>query len=308
MEKRALISIIIPVYNVKNYLDRCMDSVTHQTYTNIEILIIDDGSEDGSGNLCDIWAEKDKRIKVFHKQNGGLSSARNYGLRRAKGEFIGFVDSDDYISLDMYEKLSEAMEHNIDIVTCGIVLENSGRDKGKNRIVHLPDSGKRNVFYTKAEAIEEFLLSRSLSSSMCNKLFRRRLFQGLHFPVGRTSEDIPVMFRLLLKSRGVLNIGQVKYHYVTRSDSISRQGFFYRRADWAIFAGHICKEITIHNPQLKKQSEVFYMRSLLHILIKIHESNHRVEFSALEKRLKKALLKMIEIGRASCRERVFGLV
>ena len=115
----SLISVIIPVYKVERYLPRCIDSILSQTYKNIELLLIDDGSPDSSGDICDEYAEKDPRVRMFHKENGGVSSARNLGLDEAKGDYIGFVDSDDYIAPGMYEKLVELIEdNNADIAVC----------------------------------------------------------------------------------------------------------------------------------------------------------------------------------------------
>ena len=119
MKEEKLISVIIPVYNVEKYLRRCIDSVINQTYKNLEIIIVDDGSTDNSSNICDEYTNKDSRVKVVHKENGGLSSARNVGIELAKGDLIAFVDSDDYIELEMYEKLKENMDkYDSDIAIC----------------------------------------------------------------------------------------------------------------------------------------------------------------------------------------------
>ena len=124
MEKQPLISVIVPVYNVENYLPRCLDSIINQTYTNLEILLVDDGATDNSGKLCDEYAQKDNRIRVFHKENGGVSSARNMGLDNATGEYIAFVDSDDYIDKCMYEiMLNSSVQNNADIVVCGYLSQ-----------------------------------------------------------------------------------------------------------------------------------------------------------------------------------------
>lgn len=288
----GLISIIVPVFNVRKYLDKCLESIVHQTYSQIEIIIIDDESTDGSGELCDSWKQKDERIQVFHKKNGGLSSARNMGLEKAKGEFIGFIDSDDYVNTDMYEDLLNFMEDDVDIVSCGTVLEYPKQINADSQILYLPENKKKCKKYIGNSSVEELLLARSFSFSACDKIFRRWLFEGIRFPVGRSSEDLPVIFHIFLKCRNIVNIGKVKYHYVYRNNSISRQDFFYRRIDYVIFSGKICKEVEIYFPQYKKQAEAYYMRCLSFMISKIKESDNKNEFSDLEKRLQSAFVKL----------------
>lgn len=293
MAEQGLISVIVPVYNVEEYLDRCVESIVCQTYSNIEILLIDDGSEDRSGNMCDVWAQKDSRIKVFHKENGGLSSVRNWGLKNIRGEFVTFVDSDDYIDLDMYETMIKAMDKDVDIVSCGTVSELPGRMKKRNQLLFMPVDKKKLAKYDWGEGISELLLARSFSFSVCDKLFRRYLFENVYFPVGRSSEDVLVVFHIFLHSRNFTNIGQVKYHYVFRENSICRRSFFFRRVDYAVFAGRICKDIKQHYPQFVRQAEVFYIRSLSSIIQKIQVCENRGDFAQLEIRLKKALFSML---------------
>lgn len=293
MVEQGLISVIVPVYNVEEYLDRCVESIVCQTYSNIEILLIDDGSDDHSGNMCDRWAQKDSRIRVFHKKNGGLSSARNLGLKNIMGGFVTFVDSDDYIDLDMYETMMKAMNEDVDVVSCGTVSEFPSRMKKRNQLLFMPTDKKKVVKYGWEEGVSELLLTRSFSFSVCDKLFRRHLFEKVYFPVGRSSEDLLVVFNIFLNSRNFVNIGWVKYHYVFRDNSICRQSFFFRRIDYAVFAGRICKDIKLHYPQFKKQAEAFYIRSLVSIIQKIQACENRKEFSQLEMRLKKALFKIL---------------
>ena len=142
---KELISIIVPVYNIENYLDKCIESIVHQTYKNLEILLIDDGSTDHSGKKCDEWAKKDKRIRVIHKKNGGVSSARNIGLEKAKGEYIGFVDGDDFVNKKMYEEMHRQMKkNNADFVICDYNecynQNDNFKDRGKeNNLIEILD-------------------------------------------------------------------------------------------------------------------------------------------------------------------------
>ena len=163
-ETLPLISIIVPVYNVKNYLEKCLQSICGQTYKNLEIILIDDGSSDGSGELCDLFAQRDGRIRVFHQANAGQSAARNRGLAVAQGEFLGFVDSDDWIESDMYEFLYRLLKENeADISICSHY-----RDKGKKSVAKY-SSGEQFVF-TRDEGIRALVVDRRIRNYVWDKL------------------------------------------------------------------------------------------------------------------------------------------
>ena len=163
--QHQLISIIVPIYNVEDYLKRCIDSILGQTYKNLEVILVDDGSPDKCGKICEEYKLIDSRIKVIHKKNGGLSSARNNGLDIATGDFIGFVDSDDYIERNMYESLIEALNNNnADIATCGIIREDTNTQHKIN--IRTPNTEK---VYLDIDAIREILLSREIGISVWSK-------------------------------------------------------------------------------------------------------------------------------------------
>ena len=208
-----MISVIIPVYNVEPYLRKCLDSVVNQTYKDLEILIIDDGSTDGSGAICDEYGNIDSRIRVFHTENKGLSCARNLGLDESKGDWIGFVDSDDLIEPDMYEVLLEkAEETGADVVECGVFKEYSDRTEGHNRT--------RKVF-SRTEAIRA-LVNRELSNSAWNKLWSNSCYSGIRFPEGRIFEDVATTYRVFDDVGCVSSISECKYHYLQREGSLSK--------------------------------------------------------------------------------------
>lgn len=209
-----LISVIVPVYNVEKYLEKCVSSIIKQSYKNLEIILVDDGSTDNSGKICDEFALKDNRIKVIHKENGGLSSARNKALEIAKGEYIGFVDSDDYISEDMYETLYKVIKENeADISIVSFYEEYNGK------IIGVRDTGNLEVL-TKLEAINELLIDTKIQSYAWNKLFKRELFSELEFPTGKNFEDIATTLLLFEKASKVVLLETPKYHYLRRDDSI----------------------------------------------------------------------------------------
>ncbi len=209
-----LISIIVPIYKVEKYLHRCIDSICKQTYSNLEIILVDDGSPDNCGKICDEYAKKDERIKVIHKQNGGLSDARNYGLKIANGEYIGFVDSDDYIKEDMFEtlyKLSEENKADISIVSFYEMIE--------DHLISVRKSGELQIM-DKIEAIKEILIDTKIQSYAWNKLFKRELFNDIQFPVGKNFEDIATTLILFEKCNKVVRLEEPKYYYVRRNESI----------------------------------------------------------------------------------------
>lgn len=209
-----LISIIVPVYQVEEYLPQCIESILDQTYTNLEIILVDDGSKDKSGQLCDEYAKREQRIRVIHKQNGGVSSARNAGLTIASGEYIGFVDSDDWIEPEMYEALYNAMEYNTNIAVCNYYYD----DVGKERMVMCGKEGKLNT----CSALE-MLVSDETPNYAWNKLYHKEIFKRIVFPQGKKFEDVAVMYLLFEKAETVCFVNKSLYHYRYRKSGIIGQ-------------------------------------------------------------------------------------
>lgn len=186
MMQRDLISIIVPVYNMEQYLDRCVASILHQTYTDLEIILVDDGSSDSSPSMCDEYARQDSRIKVIHKRNGGLSDARNAGLSVATGSYIGYVDSDDWIEPNMYERMYKAcIQNDAQIAVCKYkaVFKDRTIDKGSDETVVLSREELLNIYIFEHKKYVIY-------NSVWSKLFKRELVEDMLFPVGRNSEDI----------------------------------------------------------------------------------------------------------------------
>lgn len=285
--KEGLISVIIPVYNVEPYLERCVDSVINQTYKNLEIILVDDGSTDGSGGICDAYEKKDVRIRVIHKKNGGLSSARNSGLKIARGEYIGFVDSDDYIALDMYALMQRHMRADVDIVSCATVQFNKRGRISKRGFMH----GKL-LLLDSVQALKEFLLGRYVSGMSCDKLYKKDVLNGTMFPVGRVSEDHPFVYSVIKNSRNIIHVGSCKYFYCYREDSISNRPFFKRRVDYVLFARDILKDIAIEYPMLMSAAEAKYVRGIMAIVGSIDESPDGNDYEYMRKRLVKAVRRM----------------
>ncbi|MBR2289251.1 MAG: glycosyltransferase family 2 protein [Clostridia bacterium] len=212
MEK--LVSIIVPVYNVEKYLARCVETIMAQTYQNIEIILVDDGSKDNSGKMCDEFASQDSRIKVIHKENGGISDVRNQGMKVATGDYIGFVDSDDYIAEDMFETLVNLLEENdADISIVSFYEYYNGILLGVRK-------NEEKEIMSKTEAIKELLIDRKIQSYTWNKLFKRELFDGLQFPTGKNFEDIATLLLIFERANKVVLWENPKYYYLRRDDSI----------------------------------------------------------------------------------------
>ena len=213
MEGLPLISIIIPVYNVNEYLEKCLCSVCGQTYKNLEIIVVDDGSTDGSGEICDLFAETDSRIKVIHQVNKGQSCARNEGLTIARGEYIGFVDSDDWIDPDMYEFLYHLLvDNDADISVCAHYIETTTRTKVRY------SSGTLTSF-SSDEAIRALVVDKRVRNYIWDKLFKRQAFSGIRFPENQIFEDMAVCYRVFHKVRRIVMQDCPKYHYLRREGS-----------------------------------------------------------------------------------------
>lgn len=208
----GMITIIVPVFSVEQYLPHCITSILNQTYTNLEILLIDDGSQDKCGVICEEYAKKDSRVRVFHTENRGLAAARNLGLKEAKGEYIGFVDSDDWVETDMYRVLLRHMQAtDSDVCICGFWSETV--------------SCTKRFFYTEAlyngkESLAA-LINGEIGNYTWNKLYRKELFKDICFPVGKYYEDVVTICAVLSNSRITVILDMPLYHYRQRSDSIT---------------------------------------------------------------------------------------
>lgn len=225
---RYIISIIVPIYKVEKYLETCINSILSQTFTNFELILVDDGSPDRCGFICDEYKKKDKRIKVIHKKNGGLSDARNAGLDIATGKYIGFVDSDDIIHPKMYEILFNCMsKSDSDIVQCNF-------KKIKNLDEIVDSLGKYNgTFkeYDNKAAIIDMIDNNKINVNSWNKLYKRELFETLRFPKGKIHEDEFLTYKLLYNSRKIAYINEELYYYYQNDNGIMNGSNILKRLD-----------------------------------------------------------------------------
>lgn len=222
-----LISVIVPVYKTQQYLDRCVGTIRNQTYKNLEIILVDDGSPDQSGALCDRLALEDNRIRVIHKENGGLSSARNAGIDVMNGEYAAFVDSDDDIALDMIETLyGLCVSHGAQIACGGVEKVN---DQG--HVGYFNDNTKDFLLLTREKAMEELLENRRILNSLWDKLYHKSIFDGIRMTKGILYEDCDVMYRCIQKAERVVYTGKPLYHYYLSQGSLLRAAFHVKRFD-----------------------------------------------------------------------------
>ncbi len=212
-----LISIIVPVYQVEKYLDKCIISIINQSYKNLEIILVDDGSTDSSPAICNQYQKKDTRIKVIHKENGGLSQARNVGLEIAQGDYIGFVDSDDWIESNMYEVLmSSLLETGADIAVCNYQMDASG-SKALKKIYNI-----EKKVYSPEEALRKIITADGyIRTVVWNKLYKRSVWGDIKFPEGRIYEDTLWTAKVVGNSKSISYINYSLYHYLFRPDSLS---------------------------------------------------------------------------------------
>lgn len=216
MNESPLISVIVPCYKVEQYLPTCIDSILRQTYRHLEVLLVDDGSPDKSGEICDAYAKQDDRIKVIHKQNGGLSDARNVAIDQAKGEWITFIDSDDFVADNYVETLYRlALELDCDCSVCRFRTFKEGDKIDHHRMTPVKEK------FTPQKAVEQMFYQEKFDNNAHSKLYHRRLFEsGIRYPKGLVFEDLATTYKLLLQSRSVAYTDAELYYYLLRGDSI----------------------------------------------------------------------------------------
>lgn len=263
----SLISVIVPVYKVEPYLRKCVDSILNQTHRNLEVILVDDGSPDHCGVICDEYAAKDPRVKVIHKPNGGLSDARNAGMDVMTGDYVGFVDSDDWIEPQMYQRLLELLQQfDADMAFGGVaddVIHN-----GTVRTVKTSNYGEKLFAEGKLDAMKRYFHG---SWAAWDKLYKKELFDGIRYPVGEINEDEAIVLHLLDRCEKVCYTNEVFYHYIKRADgtSITTASFSVKKLAWAKHCKDNLEFITRKYPGLKYSAAKRYRSSLLFLLSEI---------------------------------------
>lgn len=223
------ISIIVPVYKVEKYLNKCVDSLICQTYQNLEIILVDDGSPDNCPKICDEYAKKDSRVKVVHKENGGLSDARNAGMKEITGEYVSFIDSDDYVSIDFFESLFNVMNKTqSDIVECSVLKVYEGRENDRSETNSNTEEVK--VFNTE-DALKNLILDVLFRQHVWNKLYKASVVKDILFEKGKLNEDEFWTYQVFGNAKKVARYEKSMYFYLQRQGSIMANGYSLKRLD-----------------------------------------------------------------------------
>ena len=271
-----MISVIVPSYNVAPYLERCVNSLVRQTYAELEIILVDDGSTDDTGKLCEKLSKSDSRIKVIHKENGGLSDARNAGIDIAKGEFYSFIDGDDFIELDTYEAMiAEMKDPEVSIVAGGFFVTDI---KGNTSISMSP---KREHF-TKEEAFMDLFGKSYISQSSCNKLFRSSLFDNIRYKKGILNEDMEILPRLLDVGGHVVLLDKAVYHYIKKPGSITSADYSMERYKAIDIERDIYRLCKTKYPKLKPYASYYELKSLYEMLLNLMGCKNHKDFKIQE--------------------------
>lgn len=261
MEQKPMISIIVPVYKVEEFLSRCVDSLLAQTYENLEIILVDDGSPDNCGSICDAYAQRDPRVKVIHKENGGLSSARNAGLEIAQGEYIAFLDSDDWIEPEAYETmLNLAQKYQVKLVCAGRYDV-----YGEERTVGLCPEKEEKI--SGEEVAGRIFLWDNLDSSAWDKLYHASLLKDIRYPVGKICEDVPVTYRIALKAGEAVMCPKPFVNYYHRPGSITTASVSDKNFHFSEHTEKIYTYIRENHPNIADKARYQRVRSLSHMML-----------------------------------------
>lgn len=269
------LSIIVPVYNVKDYIDKCISSILSQTFMDFELIIVDDGSTDGSENICDSYAKSDQRIQVYHQENQGQAVARNFAIRIAKGEYLGFVDSDDWVEQEMFDHLmSSARKNNADVVVCRLQTISEKGDITK--IFGYEES----LMMDKIQATTEILRDDKMQSFPVNKIYKKTLFDGVEFPANRYFEDTATIYKVIYNADVIVTIPYIGYNYrfnpnsTCNNKSLDYERMVKREYDNALAFGEryvFCKADTMLSSALVDCANKAYMRIRAFIHLQAHK-------------------------------------
>lgn len=289
MDREESISVIVPVYNVEKFLARCVDSILSQTYEDLEVILVDDGAKDASGRICDEYAEKDSRVKVIHKENGGLSSARNAGIDAATGTYLAFVDSDDWIEPEAYQHMLGLMKKYGAKLVCAGRYDVDGAT-GEKSVGLCP---QKEECISAEEMVGRIFLWDGCDSSACDKLYHRALFETFRYPHGKVCEDVATTYKIVLEAERVVMCDRPIYNYYHRPDSITTDSVISERSfHFSQHTARIYADILENHPGIQTQARYFRVRSLSHILLLLEQAEEKVrdtfrkEYRAARKALK----------------------
>ncbi|CUQ42747.1 putative glycosyltransferase EpsJ [Clostridium paraputrificum] len=283
------ISVIVPIYNVEEYLDECIKSIVNQSYKNLEIILVNDGSKDRSLFICNKYQCEDERIRIISKENGGLSDARNAGLSVATGDYISFIDGDDYLELDMYKFLVDKIQkYNADIAICGLYRsEEDYRDKMTRKV---------ELTFNSEQALATMFKETYFNTSACDKLFKRELFSSIKFPVGKIYEDLFTIYKVIDSASCIVYNSDPKYFYRITDGSITNCKFSEKNLDFLQATEEILCFLQEYYPNIiptMKNRLTRYSTSFLRLIIKSNYENNSV-ILRLQKNIKSNLYSYIK--------------
>ena len=286
MKEEIKISVVVPVYNVEKYLKKCVGSLLRQTYKNFEIILVDDGSSDGSGKLCDSYAEQSRNIFVLHKQNGGLSDARNYALPYIKGQYVTFVDSDDYVDLDFLERLAKPLTGKITELPDMVISPHRNEILNRGSLpVRWRSQSYQNLGPEKA--LEMMCYEKEFGTSACAKLISIRLVKKFPFPKGKIYEDLATVYKMIGNSRRIIFLDVPMYHYIQRKGSIRKGKWSPSVFDIMEASGNLLDYIAVHFPDIYKAGVQRYFFSANEVYIRaFNEKDYFKIISPVQKELR----------------------
>lgn len=298
------ISVIVPIYNVEAYLERCIESIVNQTYRNLEIILVDDGSPDGCGSICNQWEKRDSRIKVIHKENGGLSDARNAGMKIATGNYIAYVDSDDWIDSSMYENMMNVLlkEHS-DIVSCGF-------RKVSVMNTNMPDQPITFFQYHNThDALEALITENGLQQVVWNKLYKRSLVEDILFEKGKYNEDEFWSYQVIGRANKITVLENIYYNYFQREDSIINEAYSLKRLDGLEGKENRQRYIDCFYPELSGIARLnlfySYMYAYQCILRMPNRNERQIGAKRIESNLSRINLKYSDYKNESIKQKVW---
>lgn len=279
----ASVSIIVPVYNVEKYLVPCIESILCQIYPHFELLLVDDGSTDSSGEICDTAANTDPRIKVIHKSNGGLSDARNHGMRCAQGKYITFIDSDDTVTKDYLSILvTKAEEQNADIVQCTFALQEKKLHTGT----------KSEISCNGSNGLKRFLIRDTVYVAAWGKLYKRKLFQGIEFPFGRINEDHCTVYKPIYRAHKLICIDYALYWHRMRAGSIMHTPFSKKNLELITVADEIRLFLGEERDTFREELDYYEYKTAMILLNTLFSSEARKDYPKEKQQLIKTLLSL----------------
>ena len=281
--REDLVSVIVPVYNIEEYLPRCIDSILRQTYLNIEIILVDDGSTDTGGLICDNYAQNDTRINVIHKENGGLSDARNAGIINSHGEYLMFIDGDDYVEIT----LECCQKYNVLVSVCGMNRIKNG--------VTIPCVSKKQEVINSVEAISRMALHNGSEFSACAAIYSKSLWEKYRFPVGRIAEDASIMYKVIDDAGRICMINKTLYNYCVRDNSIITSKFSEKNFDYLIMAEEMLEYIDKVHPEIHEIAFLKKMKVWFDIVYRLdNDKDAKKKYYSKYKELRHQLTKNIK--------------